>query len=285
MPKKLGDFFIVQCNVCNLRYTNPFPNRTINYYPENYSSYIDPPKNCFKYRILNSIVNDRISEKVWIRILGITFKKQFLLPQGDASIRTKKIILDVGCSTGFILKFFKNLDWECHGIEIDKQAVNIAKNKGLKIFYGSFNLISLKENYYDIVRFNHVLEHLSHPFNAIKKSHQILKKGGLLLISVPNYDALSRGLFGKYWRRGFEIPRHLYHFKYNTLKKILEKNQFKIIRKNTASLPYLNFSSSFKFRFGLKKEPLFLKIIAIFFSLFQDLIGKGDAINIYARKY
>lgn len=280
--KKPGRFSIVQCKNCELWFTHPFPNRSINYYPADYNVYNDPLKTSFKFRIMNTAINKNTKEVFWIKIISRIFKKQFLIPP-QTKDADKKIILDVGCSTGFFLNFLKNLNWECHGIEINKKASKIAENKDINVFNGSIKNATLKENHFDVVRFNHVLEHLSNPIAAIRKSHQILKKNGLLLISVPNRDSLSRIIFGKHWR-GFEIPRHYYHFSYSSLKKILEQNGFKIIRKDTASLPYLIFSTSFRFKFNLDTEPILIKIAAIGFSLIQDILQKGDAINIYATK-
>ena len=58
---------------------------------------------------------------------------------------------------------------------------------------------------------NHTLEHLYSPAAAIKRSYEILRPGGMLLVTVPKFDSWPRDVCGKFWAN-LDLPRHLYHF-------------------------------------------------------------------------
>jgi SAM-dependent methyltransferase len=47
------------------------------------------------------------------------------------------------------------------------------------------NMDSFKDNFFDIIICSHVLEHILDDVKALKEMHRVLKKDGLLFISVP----------------------------------------------------------------------------------------------------
>ncbi|MBE0427550.1 MAG: class I SAM-dependent methyltransferase [Nitrospirae bacterium] len=110
---------------------------------------------------------------------------------------------------------------------MNKEAANLCKQKGIEVFNGELLDASLPNETFDVVNLTQVLEHLHNPSETLKEVHRILKKDGLLIIGVPNFGCFDRIIYGKEWIP-LEIPRHLYHFDYGTLKKILEINGFQV---------------------------------------------------------
>ena len=89
------------------------------------------------------------------------------------------------------------------------------------------------------------LEHLENPFNAIREFHRILKPGGRIYLSVPNYLNIERrmrflvtGIFSKIpspkklGKERFEdlSMLHLTPLTYPILKLYMEHSGFKILR-------------------------------------------------------
>ncbi|MBN2765257.1 MAG: class I SAM-dependent methyltransferase [Paludibacteraceae bacterium] len=98
-------------------------------------------------------------------------------------------ILEVGCGEGSFCNLLKRNDREIWGIEINSiAAVNAAKECN-KILVGDFDDLypQLPKNYFDLVIFNDVLEHLYNPWETIRKVKSILKPNGLLISSIPNF--------------------------------------------------------------------------------------------------
>lgn len=60
---------------------------------------------------------------------------------------------------------------------------------------------------FELVEADHVLEHLSDPFGAMKELHRILKSGGSAIIKVPHF---SRGFMHPEHKRGFDVSFPFY---------------------------------------------------------------------------
>lgn len=100
-------------------------------------------------------------------------------------------ILDMGCGDGYLLSKF-NLTNNFYGFDNNQNAVffskHILKNVPTieKIDFIENNMSSYN-NFFDIVIFNQVLEHIPPIYheNIISKIYSILKKDGYLIFSVP----------------------------------------------------------------------------------------------------
>jgi len=112
--------------------------------------------------------------------------------------------------------------WKVSGCELDEVAVKIGDSSGLNIIHGGIMDVNFSANSFDVVRFNHVLEHSFSPMKDLSKAVQLLKKDGFIIISGPNINSAAYLLFGKYWS-GLDLPRHLYHFTPEMLKKYFGK--------------------------------------------------------------
>ncbi len=116
------------------------------------------------------------------------------------NVSDNSTVLDYGCAGGVVGEFLhKNKNCNVYGIEIDEEAIKIAKSRKSQPFKEiyNFNIDKLKEGddytkfqkdkvLYDYVLFIDVLEHLQHPENAIKLIVEKLKPQGKILVSIPN---------------------------------------------------------------------------------------------------
>ncbi|WP_066360813.1 methyltransferase domain-containing protein [Aliarcobacter cryaerophilus] len=56
-------------------------------------------------------------------------------------------------------------------------------------------LDSINDESYDFVHSSHCLEHLNDPFEGINNWFRILKKGGYLILTIPDEDLYEQGIF------------------------------------------------------------------------------------------
>lgn len=232
--------------------------------------------------------------------------------------KKKGSVFDVGFGKGLFLTYFKEIGWKIGGNELSGDAVKYAQRVfGLKdLKSGSIEDIRFKKNLVDVVTFNSSLEHLYSPKIALKKTNEMLKRGGLMVITVPNLDSLGFLIFKKHWL-GLHPPKHLYHFTTETLTKMLDNVGLKVEEIDYWSWNHSFYSLFESFRYmisprfklsgqvsvdEIKKKSnntqgsniirdiiktagiLFAISFAAVFTILGSYIKKGEVITVYARK-
>jgi len=103
--------------------------------------------------------------------------------------------LELGCATGFSTNLYAPFFSELSVIEGSGEFMLIArenvKYNNVRFRQGLFEDISEVDKY-DAIIANYVLEHIASPEVVIGKCYNALKKGGTLLVAVPNALSLSR---------------------------------------------------------------------------------------------
>ncbi len=213
MPDRLffrGEFFtVVECRRCGLGFLNPRPTpaEMANYYPAEY------------FRSPAGASNARYMER--------RFRKEasYLAPleRSGATDRNKRL-LDIGCATGAFPRFMARRGWQVEGVEIAEVAAGIAD---FPIHTQEFQDIPVREPTYDAVTAWAVLEHVHDPMAYFRKASAVLRRNGLFVFLVPNFASVaSRKLFCE------DIPRHIYFFTRETVRRYLEKTGFMLERED-----------------------------------------------------
>lgn len=137
-------------------------------------------------------------------------------------------ILDIGCCDGAFCSTLKKPGRELWGIEINEQTGYKAKSVLDKVLIGDVdNIISeLPDNYFDCVVFNDVLEHIYSPWSTLEIVKRILKDGGTVVSSIPNFRFLTNiievALHGEFRYRKEGGILDDTHIRFFTSKSILE---------------------------------------------------------------
>ncbi len=186
--------------------------------------------------------------------------------------KAKGKILDVGCSLGILLSLLEKEGYDVYGIEPDKAAFEKAKKRlGRKIFNGILKEY-LKNHHlkFDVVIYNHVLEHIEKVKEEIKLVKTILKKEGILVVGVPNTANIIFFLRREYWE-SLMPQEHIWHFNSQYLLDFLKKFNFKIKE--------VSFSDDQR-----EDYPLAKKIYFRFLSFVNRLFKTGEAVLLIAEK-
>jgi 2-polyprenyl-3-methyl-5-hydroxy-6-metoxy-1,4-benzoquinol methylase len=125
--------------------------------------------------------------------------------------RREASLLDVGCGNGDFLRQVQQLGWHAVGLEADPQAHSVAAGRKLDIVRGSVPDTGLRSDSFDAVTLNHVIEHVHDPRRVLSELYRLVKPGGRVILTTPNWRSYGAKLFGRWWR-GFEPPRHLVLF-------------------------------------------------------------------------
>lgn len=169
-------------------------------------------------------------------------------------------LLDVGCAYGTLIKEANDQGFMAEGIDISGFAVKQCRKKNLKAFAGVITDVK-KNNYFDIVTAFEVVEHERDPLLTVKTAKQLLKPGGLLVVSVPDSSSWSAKIMGKYWF-GYRHKEHLFHFTKNSLYALLKKVGFSdIVINNDIPRPYLLTYYLERINFYLFKSKIMTNLI------------------------
>ena len=207
-----GPFRLVRCQKCGLIYLNPRPTREEmgQYYPPDYGPYAQDIEQA-KGFLSNLTYRYGVAKRCRV----ITKRKR------------PGRILDVGCGTGHFLNGMKLRGWQTFGTEFSEEAAAYARERfGLEVLVGELEEAEFPAAYFDAVTIWNVLEHLHDPLATLMEVNRLLKDGGLLVFSIPNWDSVDARLFGEFWV-GLDMPRHLYAFPRPALEKLLAKTGFK----------------------------------------------------------
>ena len=148
-------------------------------------------------------------------------------------LKNVKSILEIGCSSGFMLYPMQKKGIECFGIEPSGVFSKYVKKRGIEVF-DNLNQLNKKhpKRKFDLITHFFVLEHISDPIYFFKEQIKLLNKGGKIIFEIPN---VADPLHTVYNIKEFEefywqIAHHWYFSKksLNFVLKKLEKN-YKIL--------------------------------------------------------
>lgn len=162
-------------------------------------------------------------------------------------------LLDVGCAAGFFLKIAKDYGFEPFGVDISDHLSKLARERyELNVTTGILEDTNFKSDFFDVITLFSVLEHVPDPLGTLKTINRVIKKEGLLLVKVPNYN---RVFFRLNWKKDPIWDRvHLFYFTPKTLTKLLKKAGFKILEIRTGFITELipRILKTFKFDINQK---------------------------------
>jgi 2-polyprenyl-3-methyl-5-hydroxy-6-metoxy-1,4-benzoquinol methylase len=151
-------------------------------------------------------------------------------------------VLDVGCGRGVLLQEFRRRGWEVQGTELSEQAASYARQTlKIPVEIGSLETIHFPANHFDAIVLWHVLEHVTNPRALLAEINRILKPGGVLLVSVPNFSSFEARVCKDKWFH-LDVPRHITHFSDTTLQQMLGEKGFEV-RHKTGFAPEYDFFS------------------------------------------
>jgi SAM-dependent methyltransferase len=128
-------------------------------------------------------------------------------------------VLEVGCGAGELLAQFAARGWETYGIDPGAAAAAAAARRGAEVHTGTLDDQPWPAASFQLVVFQHSLEHIPDPVAAVRAATELLAPGGLLLVDVPNWASWQRRLFGNRWFV-LDLPRHLQHFSPRALTRL-----------------------------------------------------------------
>ncbi|MFH1868854.1 MAG: methyltransferase domain-containing protein [Candidatus Omnitrophota bacterium] len=141
-------------------------------------------------------------------------------------------ILDVGCGCGRFLHECRKLGASVAGIDKSPQAGYLAKKYfGLDIITKTLEEsapeLILSKIQFDVISAFEILEHVKEPGKFLENLYKLLKPGGLLFLTTPNFYLFY--LMGISAPAVREFPVHISFFEPATLERLLTRKGFEVM--------------------------------------------------------
>jgi SAM-dependent methyltransferase len=148
-------------------------------------------------------------------------RMQYLTPH----ISQSASVLEVGCSSGFMLFPLKEEGNECIGIEPSGVFSEYVKNCGIVVYSSLEDLIKTEPGRkFDIIHHFFVLEHIAMPQAFLESQLSLLKTGGKIIFEIPN---AADPLYSVYdipaFERFYWSIAHSWYFSENSLRYLLDR--------------------------------------------------------------
>jgi SAM-dependent methyltransferase len=83
-------------------------------------------------------------------------------------------------------------------------------------------------DFFDLITFWQVLEHLRDPSAVLRRIRPLLRRGGIVAISTPNVESWQARTFRGDWFH-LDAPRHLFLFSPRTLETFMAAHGFRLL--------------------------------------------------------
>lgn len=258
-----GNFEVRKCRTCNLffRYLSSVPDFLS--YDSNYYKQWDIPESHRAYE------QDKTSD------FRSALKRISMYKKGGT-------LLDIGCSTGEFMNIAREFGFRTTGIEPQKRAAEIAREKyGLNVINKDFLGTKWQNDTPDVVTMIHLLEHLPDPSEVLRKVKRILSPNGIVVIEIPYLSLLWTPLL----RRHHPIfeGSHLIFFTKESIVSLLKAEGFRILRLKrvgrTMTIAHLVSRMFFLLNIILKEESPFIRML----NGFKLYLNLGFQLEIIAQ--
>lgn len=135
--------------------------------------------------------------------------------------------LDFGCGSVFFLKAAAQAGWMAIGADFSAPVVERVRTAGIEAYAVEEMWPILAEDPVDLVRMNHVLEHVYDPVATMSRVREALRPGGFVHVAIPNPVGLTSSVFRRHWL-GLE-PRHVTLFPPQLARSVLTRAGFDVV--------------------------------------------------------
>ena len=156
--------------------------------------------------------------------------------RGEAAVR----LVDFGSGWGECISIASEFGFQAYGIERAPDRQRSSIGRGLTVFPDLQSAREAGVNGLHAVTLFQVLEHLDHPLETLLSLHDILVRGGILVVEVPNCEGIV-GLNTRADYAGIHPLEHINAFTPRSLIEIAGRARFRPIRP-----PTVHVTSDFK---------------------------------------
>ena len=147
---------------------------------------------------------------------------------------------------------------------------------------------------FDVIVSIEVIEHINTPRRELAAFEIILRQGGIVYVTTPNFNSISRDMAGSRWNI-IEYPEHLCYYTKHSLEKLFREANFSLLNISTTGISLNRLKKHF---YGSTlqsansdevvrmkiEQNLILGVLKRAVNVLLSFFGKGDAIKASFQK-
>ena len=200
------------CNLCKAIYLYPklTPDEEKLFYLKEFEKFMS--KRVGDHRDWSNAELHKITNQDQVK-RRMPFLQDYLKPQMD--------LLEVGCSSGFMMDAFREMDINCFGVEPSGEFGEYLVSNGYTIFE---NLSEIQDKKFDLITHFFVFEHIANPFDFLEQNLRLLKDGGVIISEIPcANDPLTSIYDIEAFENFYWSIAHHYYYTPESLSYVLDK--------------------------------------------------------------
>lgn len=156
-------------------------------------------------------------------------------------------LLDIGCSTGDWAAYWRDKGWYCAGVDIDREHVQLARNRAIDAKYCDLNhdQLPFENQSFDLIFAGEVIEHLIDTDGFISELYRCLRPRGHVLITTPNLVSFENrlrillGIYPAWVNYNLSGSGHVRAYTPRVLRKQLREHGFEVVIHKGNWVPFI----------------------------------------------
>lgn len=107
-------------------------------------------------------------------------------------------VIDIAAGAGRFLEHFKAHGFSCYATEFDSRLEELLVRKGFTVVPGG-TMPEVAKGKFDVAIFTEIIEHINNPMVVLRALEELLRPGGCIYVTTPNFNSLERRLLGADW--------------------------------------------------------------------------------------
>ncbi len=134
-------------------------------------------------------------------------------------------LLEIGCSSGFMLDAFRDMGAKCIGVEPSGEFGEFLEKSGHEHVN---DVIDLTDKKFDVITHFFVFEHISDPFSFLTRMHELLKDDGVMIAEIPCANDPLTSIYNiEAFEKFYWSIAHHYYYTPTSLKYVMDKLGYK----------------------------------------------------------
>lgn len=142
----------------------------------------------------------------------------------EQDLKKSKNLLEIGCSSGFMLEAFRNVGLQCIGVEPSGEFLEFLHKNNFEAYESLEELENKTHKKFDLITHFFVFEHIANPFDFLKETYNLLNDGGIIIAEIPSSTDVLTSVYNiPAFEKFYWSIAHHYYYNPQSIEYIMNK--------------------------------------------------------------